>query len=204
MCGEEISQDLCCLIFGIMVALFSGVGIYTVNFILNKKDSSSSKIDEVKKKLRTAQSNSKQKDGMLEEDPQRQQIRASASPFSLVQLHPKSTSKASVSDNWKLPRSKEVEVTLDIAKSKSNDNNLDVQMGIVVDPESQEPLNIQVDGIIDKEMNQADISGNAKSKAGESVKIEGQLGNKTKKTMAMDLDTKKGSTDKMVLRSKRN
>ena len=204
MSGKEISQDLTCLIFGIIAALLSGVGIYTVNYIRNRKDSSS-KIDEVKKKLQTAKPNSKQEDSMLENP---QTLRAGASPFSLVQLHPKSsseksTSKANFSDNWKLPRSKEVEVTLDIAKSKSKDNNLDVQMGIVVDPESSEPLNIQVDGTVDKDMNLANISGNAKSKAGGSVKIEGQLGNnKTKETM--NLDTKKASTDKMVLRSKKN
>ena len=82
---------------------------------------SSSKINEVKKKLQTAQpkSNSKQKDGMLDRNPRNMQ--ATASPFSLVQLHPtssstKSISKAMVSDNWKLPRTKEVEVSLDIYK----------------------------------------------------------------------------------------
>ena len=168
---------------------------------------SSSKINEVKKKLQTAQPNSKQEDGMLEDENPRN-MRATASPFSLVQLHPtssstKSVSKAMVSDNWKLPRTKEVEVSLDINKSNDNDKNLDVQMEIVVDPESKEPLNIHVDGKVDEEMNLANISGKAKSKAGGSVKIEGQLENdKTKKII--NLDTKKAKTDQMVLRSKKS
>ena len=205
MSGKEISQDLTCLIFGILAAIVSGVGIFTVNYIWNRKDSSS-KINEVKKKLKTAQPNSKQEDGMLEGN--QQNMRATASPFSLVQLHPtsslsKSVSKAMVSDNWKLPRTKEVEVSLDISKSNDKDKKLDVQMGIVVDPESKEPLNIQVDGTVDKEMSLANISGKAKSKAGGSVKIEGQLENdKTRKII--NLDTKKTKSDKMVLRSKKN
>ena len=205
MSGKEISQDLTCLIFGILAAIVSGVGIFTVNYIWNRKDSSS-KINEVKKKLKTAQPNSKQEDGMLEGN--QQNMRATASPFSLVQLHPtsslsKSVSKAMVSDNWKLPRTKEVEVSLDISKSNDKDKKLDVQMDIVVDPESKEPLNIQVDGTVDKEMSLANISGKAKSKAGGSVKIEGQLENdKTRKII--NLDTKKTKSDKMVLRSKKN
>ena len=205
MSGKKISQDLACLIFGIFAAIVSGVGIYTVNYIRNRMDSSS-KINEVKKKLQTAQPNSKQEDGMLDGNPRN--MRATASPFSLVQLHPtssstKSISKAMVSDNWKLPRTKEVEVSLNISKSNDNDKKLDVQMDIVVDPESKEPLNVHVDGKVDKDMNLANISGKAKSKAGGSVKIEGQLENdKTKKII--NLDTKKAQTDKMVLRSKKN
>ena len=205
MSGKEISQDLACLIFGIFAAIGSCVGIYTVNYIWNRMDSSS-KINEVKKKLQTAQPNSKQEDGMLDGNPRN--MRATASPFSLVQLHPtssstKSISKAMVSDNWKLPRTKEVEVSLNISKSNDNDKKLDVQMDVVVDPESKEPLNIHVDGKVDKDMNLANISGKAKSKAGGSVKIEGQLENdKTKKII--NLDTKNAQTDQMVLRSKKN
>ena len=112
MSEKEISQDLACLIFGIFAAIGSCLGIYTVNYIWNRMDSSS-KINEVKKKLQTAQPNSKQEDGMLEDENPRN-MRATASPFSLVQLHPtssstKSISKAMVSDNWKLPKTKEVE-----------------------------------------------------------------------------------------------
>ena len=205
MSGKKISQDLACLIFGIFAAIVSGVGIYTVNYIRNRMDSSS-KINEVKKKLQTAQPKSKQEDGMLDRNPRNMQ--ATASPFSLVQLHPrssstKSISKAMVSDNWKLPRTKEVEVSLNISKSNDNDKKLDVQMDVVVDPESKEPLNVHVEGKVDKDMNLANISGKAKSKAGGSVKIEGQLENdKTKKII--NLDTKKAQTDKMVLRSKKN
>ena len=205
MSGKKISQDLACLIFGIFAAIVSGVGIYTVNYIRNRMDSSS-KINEVKKKLQTAQPKSKQEDGMLDRNPRNMQ--ATASPFSLVQLHPtssstKSISKAMVSDNWKLPRTKEVEVSLNISKSNDNDKKLDVQMDVVVDPESKEPLNVHVEGKVDKDMNLANISGKAKSKAGGSVKIEGQLENdKTKKII--NLDTKNSQTDQMVLRSKKN
>ena len=194
---EEISQDLTCLFFGIFVAVFSTAVVYAVRYIRSRN----SKISEVKNKLKfkspLPKSNSKEKHGMMLENQQR--MRASASPFSLVQLH--NQSKIPESDgNWKSPVSKEVEVNLDIRKSNSANKSFDVQMGIIVDPESKEPLNIQIDGQVDREMNVAQISGKAKSEVGGSVEIEGQLdANKGK----MNLDTKKTSTNKMVLRSKR-
>ena len=185
MNGTEIGQDLTCLLIGVMAVVITGFGMFTLNYILNRKESS--KINEVKKKLQTGPSNSKQ-DEMMEN---RQRMQATASPFSLVQLHPtssgtSSTSKAMASDNWKLPRSKEVEVSLDVRKSDDNEQNLDVKMGIVVDPESKDPLNIQVDGKVNKDMNMANISGKATSKARGSVQVKGQLKDNKKQ---MNLDT---------------
>ena len=138
----------------------------------------------------------------------RQKMQATASPFSMVQLHStssgtSSTSKAMTSDSWKLQRdrAKELEVSLDVRKSDDNSqNNLDVNMGIVVDPDSKDPLIIEVDGIVDKDMNRANVSGKVTSKSRGSAQVEGQLKNNNKQ---MNLDTKKTATDKMVLRSKR-
>ena len=201
MSETEIGQDLTCLLIGVMAAVITGFGMFTLNYILNRKESSKTKINEVKKKLQFDPSNSDQAE-MLKN---RQKMRATASPFSLVQLRPtssgtSSTSKAMTSGNWKLPRSKEVEVSLDIRKSDDKEQNLDVNMGIVVDPESKDPLNIQVDGRVTKDMNMANISGKATSKARGSVQVKGQLKNNKKQ---INLDTKKTATDKMVLRSKR-
>ena len=201
MSETEIGQDLTCLLIGVMAAVITGFGMFTLNHILNRKESSKTKINEVKKKLQFDPSNSDQAE-MLEN---RQKMRATASPFSLVQLRQtssgtSSTSKAMTSGNWKLPRSKEVEVSLDIRKSDDKEQNLDVNMGIVVDPESKDPLNIQVDGRVTKDMNMANISGKATSKARGSVQVKGQLKNNKKQ---INLDTKKTATDKMVLRSKR-
>ena len=201
MSETEIGQDLTCLLIGVMAAVITGFGMFTLNYILNRKESSKTKINEVKKKLQFDPSNSDQAE-MLKN---RQKMRATASPFSLVQLRPtssgtSSTSKAMTSGNWKLPRSKEVEVSLDIRKSDDKEQNLDVKMGIVVDPESKDPLNIQVDGKVNKDMNKANISGKATSKARGSVQVKGQLKNNKKQ---INLDTKKTATDKMVLRSKR-
>ena len=201
MSETEIGQDLTCLLIGVMAAVITGFGMFTLNYILNRKESSKTKINEVKKKLQFDPSNSDQAE-MLKN---RQKMRATASPFSLVQLRPtssgtSSTSKAMASGNWKLPRSKEVEVSLDIRKSDDKEQNLDVNMGIVVDPESKDPLNIQVDGRVTKDMNMANISGKATSKARGSVQVKGQLKNNKKQ---INLDTKKTATDKMVLRSKR-
>ena len=201
MSETEIGQDLTCLLIGVMAAVITGFGMFTLNYILNRKESSKTKINEVKKKLQFDPSNSDQAE-MLKN---RQKMRATASPFSLVQLRPtssgtSSTSKAMTSGNWKLPRSKEVEVSLDIRKSDDKEQNLDVNMGIVVDPESKDPLNIQVDGKVNKDMNKANISGKATSKARGSVQVKGQLKNNKKQ---INLDTKKTATDKMVLRSKR-
>ena len=204
MSGTEIGQDLTCLLIGVMASVFSGVGMFTLNYILNRKESSSKKKEnEGKKKLQSEPSNSKQ-DEMLEN---RQKMQATASPFSVVQLHPtssgtSSTSKAMTSDSWKLQRdrAKEVEVSLDVRKSDDNSQNLDVNMGIVVDPDSKDPLIIKVDGIVDKDMNRANVSGKVTSKSRGSAQVEGQLKNNNKQ---MNLDTKKTATDKMVLRSKR-
>ena len=202
MSGTEIGQDLTCLLIGVMASVFSGVGMFTLNYILNRKESSSKK-KENEDKLQSEPSNSKQ-DEMLEN---RQKMQATASPFSGVQLHPtssgtSSTSKATASDNGKLQRAtaKEVEVSLDVRKSDDNSQNLDVNMGIVVDPDSKDPLIIEVDGIVDKDMNRANVSGKVTSKSRGSAQVEGQLKNNNKQ---MNLDTKKTATNKMVLRSKR-
>ena len=197
MSGTEIGQDLTCLLIGVMASVFSGVGMFTLNYILNRKESSSKK-KENEDKLQSEPSNSKQ-DEMLEN---RQKMQATASPFSGVQLHPtssgtSSTSKAMTSDR---ARAKEVEVSLDVRKSDDNSQNLDVNMGIVVDPDSKDPLIIEVDGIVDKDMNRANVSGKVTSKSRGSAQVEGQLKNNNKQ---MNLDTKKTATNKMVLRSKR-
>ena len=197
MSGTEIGQDLTCLLIGVMASVFSGVGMFTLNYILNRKESSSKKKEnEGKKKLQSEPSNSKQ-DEMLEN---REKMQATASPS--TSSGTSSTSKAMTSDSWKLQRAraKEVEVSLDVRKSDDNSQNLDVNMGIVVDPDSKDPLIIEVDGIVDKDMNRANVSGKVTSKSRGSAQVEGQLKNNNKQ---MNLDTKKTATDKMVLRSKR-
>ena len=197
MSGTEIGQDLTCLLIGVMASVFSGVGMFTLNYILNRKESSSKKKEnEGKKKLQSEPSNSKQ-DEMLEN---RQKMQATASPFSMVQLHSTSSGTSSTSKAMTSDRAKEVEVSLDVRKSDDNSQNLDVNMGIVVDPDSKDPLIIEVDGIVDKDMNRANVSGKVTSKSRGSVQVEGQLKNNNKQ---MNLDTKKTATNQMVLRSKR-
>ena len=94
---------------------------------------------------------------------------------------------------------KEVDVALNIRKAEDNTNNYDVQMDIVADPESSDPMVIQVDATFDKEMNVANVNA-TRSEAEGSVKIEGQLEN-DRKTITLD-PKKKDSSSKMVLRKR--
>ena len=96
---------------------------------------------------------------------------------------------------------KDVDVTFDIRKAEDNSNNFDVQLGIISDPESKDPMKIQVDATFDKEMNVANVQGKAKSEAEGSVKIEGQLENR-RKIITLDPKKDKDSSRKMVLRKR--
>ena len=189
MSKEEMGQDLICLFFGLMAAFFSGVGIYTINFVSNRWKSTSPKITDVRKKLQKPSDQSNSKQDLV--------MRAGVSPFNFVQLH--SDPKESTSEMMSSDGPKEVDVTLDIRKSADNTNNFDVQLGIIADPESKDPMKIQVDATFDKEMNVANVQGKAKSDAEGSVKIEGQLENRRK---IITLDPKKDSSRKMVLRKR--
>ena len=189
MNSEEISQDLICLLVGVTATIVSGVGIYTVKFISNRWNSKSPKIvDVIRKKLNKPPQQSKSSKQDLA-------MRSDVSPLNSVLLH----SDPIIWESSSLDGSKEVDVNLDIRKAEDNSNNFDVQLGIVADPESEDPMKIQVDATFDKEMNVANVRGKAKSKADGSVKIEGQLENKRK---IITLDPKKDSTSKMVLRKR--
>ena len=184
-----MSQDLICLLVGVTAATVSAVGIYTVKFIRNRWNSKSPKIaDVITKKLQKPPQQSSKQDLAIA-------MRSDVSPLNSVLLH----SDPMMWESTSLEGSKEVDVTLDVRKAEDNTNNFDVQLGIVADPESKDPMKIQVDATFDKEMKVAKVKGKAKSKAEGSVKIEGQLENKRK---IITLDPKKDSTSKMVLRKR--
>ena len=193
-----MSQDFICLFVGITAAIVSGVGIQTVKFIRNRWISKSTKIDDnTRKQLQkpSQQSNSSKQDLNV-----RKKQDVGASPFNL-QLHSAQTESKSksTSEVRSLHGPKEVDVELNIRKAEDNTNNYDVQMDIVADPESNDPMVIQVDATFDKEMNVANVKA-TKSEAEGSVKIEGQLEN-DRKTITLD-PKKKDSSSKMVLRKR--
>ena len=164
MNSEEISQDLICLLVGVTATIVSGVGIYTVKFISNRWNSKSPNIiDVIRKKLNKPPQQSKSSKQDLA-------MRSDVSPLNSVLLH----SDPIIWESTSLDGSKEVDVTLDIRKAEDNTNNFDVQLGIVADPESEDPMKIQVNATLDKEMKVANVRGKAKSKADGSVKIEGK------------------------------
>ena len=195
MSKEEMGQDLICLFFGLMAAFFSGVGIYTINFISNRWKSTSPKITDVRKKLQKPSDQSNSKQDLV--------MRAGVSPFNFVQLHsdPTESKSKSTSEMMSPDGPKDVDVTFDIRKAEDNSNNFDVQLGIISDPESNDPMKIQVDATFDKEMNVANVQGKAKSEAEGSVKIEGQLENR-RKIITLDPKKDKDSSRKMVLRKR--
>ena len=207
-----MSQDLICLFVAITAAIVSGVAIFSFKFIRNwngagwNSNSTSPKTTDLREKP-SDQSNFKQdpviipttsikKESTSEVDKKDPVMRAGVSPFNLVQLHsdPTTSRRNSLDDG-----PKEVDVTLDIRKAEDNTNNFDVKLRIVADPESEDPMKIQVDATFDKEMNVANVRSKAKSEAEGSVKIEGKLDNKRK---IITLDPKKDSTRKMVLRKR--
>ena len=199
MSNEEMSQDFICLVVGVTAAIVSGVGIQTVKFIRNRWNSKSPKIDDnARKQLQkpSQQSNSSKQDLNV-----RKKQDVGASPFNVVQLHsdPTESKSKSTSEMMLLDGPKEVDVALNIRKAEDNTNNYDVQMDIVADPESSDPMVIQVDATFDKEMNVANVNA-TRSEAEGSVKIEGQLEN-DRKTITLD-PKKKDSSSKMVLRKR--
>ena len=128
-----MSQDLICLLVGVTAATVSAVGIYTVKFISNRWNSKSPKIaDVITKELQKPPQQSKSSKQDLA-------MRSDVSPLNSVLLH----SDPIIWESSSLDGSKEVDVNLDIRKAEDNSNNFDVQLGIVADPESKDPMKIQ-------------------------------------------------------------
>ena len=187
--NNEIGQDFFCLVVGIMVAVFSTAGVYTIKFLWDRKEiyfRQQRPADQTQKTLKF-QTLPSVSTPTSEQDQDKKNLRASMSPFSLAQHY--QASKSGASDS----RPREVEVTLDIKKGKDTDQKFDVDLRIIVDPDSDEPLNVKVDAQVDRDT--MSVLGKAYSEADGSVNIEGQAENDKKK---INLRTKGKNKDLFV------
>lgn len=173
--NNEIGQDFFCLVVGIMVAVFSTAGVYTIKFLWDRKEiyfRQQRPADQAQKTLKfqalPSVSTPTSKQGQ-----EKRNLGAIMSPSSLAQHYRASKSNSGASSD-SMPR--EVEVTLDITHT---DQKFDVDLRIIVDPDSDEPLNVKCDAQVDRDT--MSVLGKAYSKADGSVKIEGQTENDKKK-----------------------
>ena len=171
--NNEIGRDFFCLVVGIMVAVFSTAGVYTIKFLWDRKESYFAKQRPADQTQATLKFQTLPSVSTLtsKQGQEKKNLRSIMSPA--LPLASKSISGASDS------RPREVEVTLDIRKRKNADQNFDVDLRIIVDPDSDEPLNVKVDAQVDRDT--MSVLGKAYSEADGSVKIEGQAEKDKKK-----------------------
>ena len=202
---DEIGQDFFCLVIGIITAFISSAGLYTIKFLWDRKDVYFSKrqssADKTRKTLKfQALPSISTSTSLSKQDQDKKKLRASMSPSSLFQNYQANKSNSGPP----ISRPKEVEVTLDIKrKGKATDQNFDVDLGIVVDPDSKKPMDVKVKAQVDKDTMK--VNGKAYSEAEGSVKIKGQAenanGERKEKRINLRTNVKSGESQKMVLRS---
>ena len=196
---EKIGQDFFCLVIGIITAFISIVGLYTIKFLWDRKDVYFSKRQSSADEFQALPSISTST-SLSKQDQDKKKLRASMSPSSLFQNYQANKSNSGPP----ISRPKEVEVTLDIKrKGKATDQNFDVDLGIVVDPDSKKPMDVKVKAQVDKDTMK--VNGKAYSEAEGSVKIKGQVenanGERKEKSINLRTNVKSGESQKMVLRS---
>ena len=196
---DEIGQDFFCLVIGIITAFISIVGLYTIKFLWDRKDVYFSKRQSSADEFQALPSISTST-SLSKQDQDKKKLRASMSPSSLFQNYQANKSNSGTP----ISRPKEVEVTLDIKrKGKATDQNFDVDLGIVVDPDSKKPMDVKVKAQVDKDTMK--VNGKAYSEAEGSVKIKGQVenanGERKEKSINLRTNVKSGESQKMVLRS---
>ena len=199
---DEIGQDFFCLVIGIITAFISSAGLYTIKFLWDRKDAYFSKRQTSAEKALKFQAlpSISTSTSLSKQDQDKKKLRASMSPSSLFQNYQANKSNSGTP----ISRPKEVEVTLDIKrKGKATDQNFDVDLGIVVDPDSKKPMDVQVKAQVDKDTMK--VNGKAYSEAEGSVKIKGQAenanGERKEKRINLRTNVKSGESQEMLLRS---
>ena len=130
---DEIGQDFLCLVIGIITAFISSAGLYTIKFLWDRKDVYFSKrqssADKTRKTLKfQALPSISTSTSLSKQDQDKKKLRASMSPSSLFQNYQANKSNSGTP----ISRPKEVEVTLDITRSKGSVNLPQGSVNLVV------------------------------------------------------------------------
>ena len=217
MSEEESSKDFICMLVGLAAAIISTAGVFAINYFwhsmkeVEKKIQKSSTSDEddgnkvLKFKPLPKQSSirNNQKPNVNDDKhsqgfsmiPKSSRKNARDSPISMMQ----SLSGNQAASSASAQKEKEVEATLDIRKGVDGRKDL-VNLNIIVDPESKDPLNIHVEAKVDEKT--MDVQGRAETEAEGTVKIEGQMENsgiKDQKEMNLNLKRDSSDSDEMNL-----